>query len=106
MHMITFLFSAPVSRYISSFVVSYIHIAPALTPVCVEMTSYIIVRPVNVIIVQPMIGYMLSQMKTMTFSSSLLSHLCLLIQNRQFILVIIVMIRVIKACNFNKTINR
>ncbi len=69
MHMITFLFSAPVSRYISSFVVSYIHIAPALTPVCVEMTSYIIVRPVNVIIVQPMIGYMLSQMKTMTFSS-------------------------------------
>lgn len=69
MHMITFLFSAPVSRYISSFIVSYIHIAPALTPVCVEMTSYIIVRPVNVIIVQPMIGYMLSQMKTMTFSS-------------------------------------
>lgn len=69
MHMITFLFSAPVSRYISSFVVSYIHIAPALTPVCVEMTSYIIVRPVNVIIVQPMIGYMLSQIKKMSFPS-------------------------------------
>jgi len=67
MHMITFLFSAPVSRYISSFIVSYIHIAPALTPVCVEMTSYIIVRPVNIVIVQPIIGYMLSQMKTMTF---------------------------------------
>ena len=76
MHMITFLFSAPVSRYISSFVVSYIHIAPALTPVCVEMTSYIIVRPVNVIIVQPMIGYMLSQIKTMSFTSfpSLLTY--------------------------------
>lgn len=71
MHMITFLFSAPVSRYISSFVVSYIHIAPALTPVCVEMTSYIIVRPVNVIIVQPMIGYMLSQIKKMSFPSLL-----------------------------------
>lgn len=69
MHMITFLFSAPVSRYISSFVVSYIHIAPALTPVCVEMTSYIIVRPVNVIIVQPMIRYMLSQIKKMSFPS-------------------------------------
>lgn len=67
MHMITFLFSAPVSRYISSFVVSYIHIAPALTPVCVEMTSYIIVRPVNVIIVQPMIGYMLSKIKKISF---------------------------------------
>ena len=66
MHMITFLFSAPVSRYISSFVVSYIHIAPALTPVCVEMTSYIIVRPVNIVIVQQMIGYMLSQMKKMS----------------------------------------
>ena len=71
MHMITFLFSAPVSRYISSFVVSYIHIAPAITPICVEMTSYLIVRPVNVIIVQPMIGYMISQIKTMTFSSLL-----------------------------------
>ena len=68
MHMMTFLVSAPVSRYISSFVVSYIHIAPALTPVCVEMTSYIIVRPVNIVIVQPMIGYMLSQMKKMSFS--------------------------------------
>ena len=76
MHMITFLVSAPLSRYISSFVVSYIHIAPAITPICVEMTSYLIVRPVNVIIVQPMIGYMISQMKTMTFTSfqSLLTY--------------------------------
>ena len=71
MHMMTFLVSAPVSRYISSFIVSYIHIAPALTPVCVEMTSYIIIRPVNVIIVQPMIGYMLSQIKKMSFPSLL-----------------------------------
>ena len=76
MHMITFLVSAPLSRYISSFVVSYIHIAPAITPICVEMTSYLIVRPVNVIIVQPIIGYMISQIKTMTFSSfpSLLTY--------------------------------
>ena len=71
MHMMTFLVSAPVSRYISSFIVSYIHIAPSLTPVCVEMTSYIIVRPVNIIIVKPIIGYMLSKMKTMTFPSLL-----------------------------------
>lgn len=72
MHMMTFLVSAPVSRYISSFIVSYIHIAPALTPVCVEMTSYIIVRPVNIVIVQPMIGYLghMLSLPLLTYSKS------------------------------------
>lgn len=56
-HMITFLLSAPIAKMASGYLVSYINITPVFVPVCVEMTSYIMVRPVNYVIIHPFLNY-------------------------------------------------
>ena len=50
-HLITYLFSAPIAKYASGYLVIYAGITPSFIPVCIEMSSYILVQPINYIIV-------------------------------------------------------
>lgn len=56
-HIATYLFSAPLAKYASNYFIAYIGVTQAFVPVCVEMSSYIIVRPIHAVVVQPMLDY-------------------------------------------------
>ena len=65
----TYLFSAPMSKFASRYIVSYMGIPPLLAPVCVEMTSIIISQPVNLVI-YPFISYFSSNLKLIMFKKN------------------------------------
>jgi len=69
-HMITYLFSAPIAKVASGYLVSYAGITPAFVPVCIEMTSYAMVRPVNYLFVHPFMNYISKNLKLITFKKT------------------------------------
>jgi len=68
--MITYLFSAPIAKVASGYLVSYAGITPAFVPVCIEMTSYAMVRPVNYLFVHPFMNYISKNLKLITFKKT------------------------------------
>ena len=61
---ITYWMSGPIAKFMSPFIIHYFGISPIISPICVELTSYIIIQPINYFIIQPFSYKLLSYYKS------------------------------------------
>lgn len=49
----TYWMSGPIAKMVAPFIIYYIGVSPIISPICVELTSYMIIKPIHYFIVQP-----------------------------------------------------
>ena len=59
---ITYWLSGPIAKWISPVIIHYIGISPIISPVCVELVSYAIIKPVHYFIVEPFTLHMYNKL--------------------------------------------